>query len=221
MNDCSQIVEQELLKEASQKKALPTGGYNENPVGMSLWALWREDLQNHYGSIWEQGFWALAVHRFGNWRMSIRPKILRFPFSLLYKILNKWVEWTCGISLPYTVKVGRRVRLWHHGGMILHARSIGDDCHIRQNTTFGVARTDDNTALPVIGNRVDIGCNSCILGAIHIGHGAVIGAGAVVLKDIPPGAKAVGVPARVLMEPSPSNAQSIGPAIKSSISATQ
>jgi serine O-acetyltransferase len=81
--------------------------------------------------------------------------------------------------------------------MILHAREIGDDCHIRQNTTFGVARTDDNTALPTIGNRVDIGCNSCILGDIQLGDDSVIGAGAVVLQDVPAGCVAVGVPAKI------------------------
>ena len=58
---------------------------------------------------------------------------------------TSWVEWTCGISLPYTVRLGRRVRIWHHSGMILHARSIGDDVHIRQNTTFGVVRRDATT----------------------------------------------------------------------------
>ncbi|XZE44549.1 serine O-acetyltransferase [Pirellulaceae bacterium SH467] len=178
-------------------KPLPDGMTNQNPFGIGFLALLREDLRNHYGSIWEQGFWAIAVHRFGNWRMDIRPKILRAPFSLLYKILNKCVEWNCGISLPYTVKVGRRVRIWHHGGMILHAREIGDDCHIRQNTTFGVARTDENTALPTIGARVDIGCNSCILGEITIGDDSVIGAGAVVLKSVPPNHMAIGVPASI------------------------
>ncbi len=174
---------------------LTDGSTNRNPPGVGFWKLIREDLHNHYGSIWEQGFWAIAVHRFGNWRMGVRPKILRAPFSILYKMLNKSVEWTCGISLPYTVKLGRRVRIWHHGGMILHAREIGDDCHIRQNTTFGVARTDDNTALPTIGNRVDIGCGACLLGNIRIGDDTVIGANAVVITDIPPNSVAVGVPA--------------------------
>jgi hypothetical protein len=108
------------------------GETNQNPPGMGLWALWKEDLRTHEGDLFAQGFWALAVHRFGNARMNIRPKLVRAPFSLLYKILYKFVEWTCGISLNYPVKVGRRVRIWHHGGMILGARSIGDDVHIRQ-----------------------------------------------------------------------------------------
>jgi serine O-acetyltransferase len=172
------------------------GDRNQNPAGRGLLALWREDLQTHEGKLFDQGFWAVAVHRYGNWRMGVPTKLLRLPFSLLYKMLYKFVEWTCGISLPYTVKLGRRVHIWHHGGMILHARSIGDDVHIRQNTTFGVARRDDNFALPTIGDRVDIGCGACILGDIVVGEDAVVGANAVVLKSVPPGALAVGVPAR-------------------------
>ena len=50
------------------------GAANQNPSGMGLFALWREDLRTHDGKLLEQGFWAIAVHRFGNWRMGVRPK---------------------------------------------------------------------------------------------------------------------------------------------------
>src|SRR5687768_16856549 len=102
-----------------------------NPAGVGLLSLLAEDLATHDGKLFEQGFWAVAVHRFGNWRMAVRPKLLRASFSVLYNVLYKLVEWTCGVTLPYTVRLGRRVRIWHHGGMILHAESIGDDVHIR------------------------------------------------------------------------------------------
>ncbi len=176
---------------------LPKGDHNGNPAGISLLALIEEDLRTHDNLLMEQGFWALAVHRFGNWRMGIRWKIVRAPMTLVYRCLYRCVEWTCGISLPYTVKVGRRVRIWHHSGMILHARSIGDDVQLRHNTTFGVARTGLNDRIPVIEDRADIGCNVCILGNVRVGADAVVGAGSVVLRDIPSGATAVGVPARI------------------------
>ena len=174
------------------------GTENQNPPGMTLWQLWREDLRTHDGKWCEQGFWAVAVHRFGNWRMSVRPKIVRLPFSLLYKFLYRCVEWTCGISLPYTVRLGRRVRIWHHGGMILHAQAIGNDVQIRQNTTFGVVRSHHNFELPTIEDGADIGAGACVLGAIRIGCRAVVGANAVVLRDVPDDAVAVGIPARVV-----------------------
>jgi serine O-acetyltransferase len=183
------------------RAALPEwkrGTRNQNPPGISLLALLREDLRTHRGRLHEQGFWAVAVHRLGNSRMSIRPRLARLPFSLLYRFLEKWVEWTCGISLPYTVKLGRRVRIWHHSGIILAARSIGNDVQIRQNTTLGVTRTLHNHESPVIEDGVDIGCGAVILGGIVVGRGAVIGANAVVLHDVPPGGVAVGVPARII-----------------------
>jgi serine O-acetyltransferase len=167
-----------------------------NPSGIGFIALLREDLKTH-GSVWEQGFWAIAAHRFGNWRMGL-PKLLRLPLSLCYRFLFKWVEWTCGITLPYTVVIGRRVRIWHHGGMILNAARIGDDVQIRQNTTFGVARADRLYELPTIENRADLGCGVVLLGNITIGHDSMIGANAVVLKDVPPHSVAVGVPAKVV-----------------------
>lgn len=195
-------METSMSVEAKTKTApldpLPKGDRNGNPAGLSLLALIKEDLRTHDHLLFEQGFWALTVHRFGNWRMSIRWKLFRAPMTLVYRCLFRLVEWTCGITLSYTVPVGRRVRIWHHGGMILHARSIGNDVHIRQNTTFGVAHRGQNEALPVIEDGVDVGCNVCVLGNVRIGTGATIGAGSVVLADVPAGAVAVGVPARVL-----------------------
>ena len=176
------------------------GAEDRNPPGMSLWALWKEDLATHEGDLLAQGFWAVALHRFGNWRMG-RSKLGRLVYSPLYKTLYRVVEWTCGISLSYTVKLGRRVRIWHHGGMILGALSIGDDVHIRQNTTFGVARRGaPRWEKPTIGDRADIGTGAVIVGPVTVGHDAKVGANAVVNKDVPPGRIAVGVPMKLLPE---------------------
>jgi serine O-acetyltransferase len=177
---------------------LPRGATNENPPGIGFVQLLMEDLRTHDGDPFEQGFWAVAVHRFGNWRMGFRWRIVRAPLTVIYFFSSKMVEWTCGITLPYVTKLGRRVRLWHHSGMILHARSIGNDVHIRHNTTMGVVRRNENCAIPIIGDRVDIGCGVSILGGVRIGSDAVIGAHSLVLSSIPNGATAVGIPARVV-----------------------
>jgi serine O-acetyltransferase len=174
------------------------GTRNQNPSGIGLLELLREDLATHDGDLMAQGFWAIAVHRIGNWRMGIEPRIVRAPFTLVYRALNKLVEWNCGIKLSYTVRVGRRVRIWHFGGLILGARAIGDDVHIRHNTTLGVARRGDPRAMkPVIEDRVDIGVGAVIAGPITVGHDSVVGANAVVLADVPPRSLAVGIPARI------------------------
>ncbi len=178
--------------------ALNRGDRNGNPSGIGFLSLLKEDLRVNGGSIFDQGFLAIAVQRFGNWRMGIRFKPFRAPMTVLYRFLFRMVEILTGITLPYTVALGRRVRIWHHSGIILNARSIGDDVHIRQNTTLGVISVDRPFDIPTIGNRVEIGCGACILGGVTIGDDSVVGANAVVRTDVPPNSLAVGVPARIL-----------------------
>jgi serine O-acetyltransferase len=188
----------DVCKASPEPPTLNPGDRNLNPEGIGFFSLLNEDLRTHGGDLFEQGFWAVAVHRFGNWRMGIRPKLLRAPFSIIYKCLYKFVEWTCGISLPYNVRLGRRVRIWHHGGMILVARSIGDDVHIRQNTTFGIPHRGLPSSFPAIGSRVDIGSGACILGNVTVGDDSRIGPNSVVMNDVAPGATVLGIPARVM-----------------------
>lgn len=177
---------------------LPDGSRNRNPTGLGFWALVHEDYHTNGSSLMVQGFWVLFWHRFGNWRMSVRPRLLRAPLSLVYRIMFKACEVFCGMKLSYNVPVGRRVRLDHFGGMILGARSIGSDVVLRQNTTLGILSRDDLNAKPVLEDHVDVGAGAVIVGDIVIGRGAVIGANAVVTKSVPPGAVMGGVPARRL-----------------------
>jgi len=189
-------------QQAEERMSVPPvserGRKNENPSELSIWALLREDFETHESSLLEQGFWAVANNRFGNWRMDLRNPLLRAPCTVAYRALEKGIEIFGGITLPYTTKLGRRVRLWHHGGMIIGARAIGNDVHIRQNTTIGVAQTWRDDDLPIIEDGADIGCGASILGPVVVGRGAKLGANAVVLEDIPPGATAMGNPAQVL-----------------------
>lgn len=174
------------------------GSRNMNPEGIGFRALVAEDFRTHGRDLFSQGFWVLFWHRFGNWRMSVRPRLLRAPLTVIYRIMVKLGEWGSGIFLPYTVIVGRRVTLEHFGGMILVADRIGDDVTIRQNTTFGIARKHETQSRPTIGDGVDIGAGAVIVGDITVGAKAIVGANAVVTRDVPPGAVVGGVPARIL-----------------------
>lgn len=171
---------------------------DQNPPSIGLLPLIGEDFRTHGRSLLEPGFWALLVHRLGNARFRIKPRLLRAPASVACNVGYHAVLWGFGIKLGYTVRVGRRVRLWHHGGMVLGARSIGDDVHIRQNTTFGVARRDRPHEKPVIEDGADIGCGAVVIGAVKVGRNTVVGANSVVTRDTPENSVVVGVPARVV-----------------------
>jgi len=172
------------------------GRVNQNPKGIGLLALLAEDFRTHDASLTEPGFWAVAIHRLGNARMDVRTRLLRAPLTLAYRALSTGVNWAWGIDLCYTVKLGRRVRIWHHGCIVLGARAIGDDVHIRHDTTLGLLCRQQPHDKPVIGNRVDIGAGACVLGAVRVEDDCVIGANSVVVKDLPHGTVAFGVPAR-------------------------
>lgn len=166
---------------------------------LSLWQQIREDWEAHGRDWTKPGFRAVAVQRFGVWRMKIQPKLLRAPFSILYRSLYRKVRNTYGIDLPFTVKLGRRVVVEHQSGIIVHGYStIGDDSIIRQGVTLGNRYLDRPFDAPKLGKRVNVGAGAKLLGNVEIGDDANIGANAVVLSDIPAGRTAVGIPAKLL-----------------------
>jgi serine O-acetyltransferase len=159
----------------------------------------REDWEAH-GKDWTKpGFRAVAVHRFGVWRMTIPYKLLRAPFSVVYRWFYRRIRNHYGIDLPYTVELGRRVVIEHCGAIVIHGgATIGDECVIRQGVTIGMRSLDRSPEAPRLGARVDVGAGAKILGKVRIGDGVRIGANAVVLQDLPAGVTAVGIPARIV-----------------------
>ncbi|QZA78934.1 serine O-acetyltransferase [Deefgea tanakiae] len=163
-----------------------------------MFKLIREDWQTYQRDPWRQGLWVMVVYRFGNWRYTVRPAILRKPLSFVYKLLKVTSQILTGIDLPCETRIGRRLRIDHFGGVIISGDTIiGDDVILRHGVTLGL-RHEGQSGAPVLGDRVEVGAGAKILGAIKIGDDAKIGANAVVLKDVPCGAVAVGVPARIM-----------------------
>ncbi|NJO39599.1 MAG: serine acetyltransferase [Cyanobacteria bacterium CRU_2_1] len=170
---------------------------------LTLWQQIKEDWEAHGRDWTKPGFRAVAIQRFGVWRMTIDSKYWRAPLSILYRMLYRKVRNGYGIDLPYTVKLGRRVVIEHQNGIIIHGYSeIGDDSIIRQGVTLGNRYLDRPLDAPKLGKRVNVGAGAKILGGVTIGDDASIGANAVVLTDIPNGQTAVGIPAKIL-QPKP------------------
>jgi serine O-acetyltransferase len=168
---------------------------------LSLRELLAEDFATHDRRWVEPGFWAVAAHRMGARLDRVQPALLRRPLGVTHKLVSTTIDWVWGIKLPLTTRIGRRLRIWHHGSILLNARSIGNDVHIRHDTTLGAVRMEDDgrpERLPVIEDDVDIGSGACVLGDIRVGNGAFVGANSAVLEEVPPGAKMFGVPARML-----------------------
>lgn len=162
----------------------------------------RNDLGAHQGDWTRPGFRAIAVYRFGVWRMGVRPRWLRGPLSALYKWGFRHCRNVYGIELPYTCTIGQGVIIEHQGGIVIHgATVIGDRCIIRQNCTLGIRRLGSLDDAPILCANVQVGAGAVILGKVTVGQGAAIGANAVVLTDVPAGALAIGVPATIRQRP--------------------
>ena len=160
---------------------------------------WQADLRRYPPRPWlkEQSIYAIAVYRFGR-RLDRRPGGL--PRRLLtpaYWLLFRAVETITGISLPKSARIGPGLKIWHFGNIFVHPDAeIGANCTLRQGVTIGNRR--DDGPVPSLGDDVEVGAYAQILGGVRVGRGARVGAMAVVLRDVPDGAAAVGNPARVV-----------------------
>lgn len=176
-----------------------------------LFTLIREDYVRH-GSDWTRpGFRAMAVYRFGVCRMRIRTRLLRAPLSFLYRRLFIRVRNRYGIEIPFTAQLGRRVTIEHSHSIVIHGNSvIGNDCFIRQGCTLGNKSLHAPFDAPSLGDRVNVGAGAKLLGKVIVGDDATIGANSVVVKDVPAGAVAMGVPATILRRFDPKKSPSNG-----------
>lgn len=116
---------------------------------------------------------------------------------------RRWVAshrfWSavCGVDIPVNARLGGGLLLTHPVGIVIHPDAvIGPNCLIFQNVTIGMG--GPVPGVPRLGGHVDVGAGAVILGGVTIGDHARIGANAVVLCDVPAGATAVGVPARIV-----------------------
>lgn len=159
----------------------------------------KQDWKANAKSINHAGFRTLIVYRFGQWRMTIKSNLLRVPLSFLYRQMEKHVRFKYGIELPYTVDLGSNVTFEHQHGIVIHGHAkIGNGCIIRQGVTIGNKNLDAPFDAPTIGSYVNIGAGAKILGQVRVGNHAVIGANAVVTKDVPEYAIVAGIPAKII-----------------------
>ena len=106
-----------------------------------------------------------------------------------------------GIEIHPGATIGRRVFIDHGMGVVIgETAEIHDDCTLYHGVTLGGTSWNKGKRHPTLGQGVVVGAGAKILGPITVGEGAKVGSNAVVVRDVPPGATAVGIPARIVMD---------------------
>lgn len=166
---------------------------------MSLDPDWQADLQRYPQRpfLREQSSWAVWVYRFGRRVNRRREGPVKWILDKTYWLLYRITETLLGIGLSKSVRVGPGLRIWHFGNIFIHPDVvIGSNCTLRQGVTIGNRHNDGR--VPVIGDNVEFGAYAQVLGNVRVGNNCKIGAMSVVLCDIPDGATAIGIPARIV-----------------------
>jgi serine O-acetyltransferase len=149
-------------------------------------------------STWEvltcyPGLHALVMHRFAHacWTNG---------FRLLGRIVSHLSRWLTGIEIHPGATIGRRVFIDHGMGVVIgETAEVGDECTIYQGVTLGgTSLAKGAKRHPTLGRGVIVSAGAKILGGFTVGDGARVGSNAVLLQAVPPGATAVGIPARIV-----------------------
>lgn len=157
------------------------------------------------------GVHALWIHRLSHLMWHANP-LLRLPARLVSQVARALT----GIEIHPAASLGRRMFIDHGMGVVIgETAEVGEDVVIFHGTTLGGTSMRHGKRHPTVGDRVMIGAGAKVLGPVHIGDDARVGANAVVVKDVPAGTVAVGVPARVRPAPvgTPAADRYIDPAI--------
>ena len=148
-------------------------------------------------SAWEvltcyPGFHALQCHRLAHW-LWIRQ------FRWLARWLSHWGRMLTGVEIHPGATMGRRVFIDHGMGVVIgETAEVMDDCTLYHGVTLGGTSWNKGKRHPTLEAGVVIGAGAKVLGPITIGKGAKIGSNAVVVRDVPAGATAAGIPARIV-----------------------
>jgi putative colanic acid biosynthesis acetyltransferase WcaB len=159
-----------------------------------------QDWKANKGNI--KGRLIMLAFRAVYWMRSLPVPIwlLGIPFLVLYRIC---IEWILGVELPFKTKVGKGLVIQHGQGLVVNDGTvIGKYCTLRNGCTIGIKKDSAGvkSKAPVLGDRVDMGANTVIIGPIEIGSNVMIGAGSIVVKSIPSNSVVVGNPAQVIKQ---------------------
>ena len=157
-------------------------------------ARWMKVTKKGSGS----GLWKLLalLGEFKEFRSLYYRRVRTNALNAALIYLLKRIYWEQVALIIATPKIGPGLFIQHGFSTVITAAEIGENCWINQQVTIGYKETE----CPVIGNNVLIAAGAKVLGGISLGDNVVVGANAVVVKDVPPDCVVAGVPARVIRE---------------------
>jgi serine O-acetyltransferase len=133
------------------------------------------------------------------WLHRVAHALWKAELKLIARLMAHLTRLLTGVEIHPGATLGRRVFIDHGMGVVIGETAVlGDGCLLYQGAVLGGTSTERKVRHPQLGENVVVGSHACILGAIHVGDGARIGSGSVVIRDVPPGATVVGVPGRVM-----------------------
>jgi serine O-acetyltransferase len=138
------------------------------------------------------GFHAILAHRLAH-------RLYRLGIPLVPRVMSQVSRFFTGIEIHPGATIGRRVFIDHGMGVVIgETAEVGDDTTLYHGVTLGGTSWNKGKRHPTLGRGVVIGAGAKILGPIQVGDGAKIGSNAVVVRSVPAGSTAVGIPARVV-----------------------
>jgi serine O-acetyltransferase len=138
------------------------------------------------------GIWALIFHKPSHWLHKHHFKLLARMFSQLSRFLT-------GIEIHPGATIGKHCMIDHGMAVVIgETTEIGDDVTIYQGVTLGGTGKDTGKRHPTIGNHVVISTGAKVLGPFHVGNNSKIGAGSVVLEEVPDNCTVVGIPGKIV-----------------------
>ncbi|KNF07996.1 serine acetyltransferase CysE [Gottschalkia purinilytica] len=140
------------------------------------------------------GLHAITIHRLAHWLYNKR-------FFLIARILSNISRFFTGIEIHPGAKLGKGVFIDHGTGVVIgETAEVGENVTIYQGVTLGGTGKDTGKRHPTIGKNVVVSSGAKVLGPFKVGDNSKIGAGAVVLKEVPPNCTVVGVPGRIVIK---------------------